>query len=148
MAYPNWGTCRSNYTRTVMCEPLMPDVVVVKAHQNNCSYVIYHRIHYTQEFAMVGGYMENLQIWGVGACPEQNITASLPCMVMQYKPDPPKSGQPLDSGQITCPDCKTNTFQTSKKRTHCKNKLVVSTTEWLYPGCRQTGETVVMRGLL
>ena len=34
--------------RTGVCEPLMPDVVAPKVHQNNCSYVTYLRIHYAR----------------------------------------------------------------------------------------------------
>ena len=33
------------------------------------------------------------------------------------------------------------------KLVHCKNKLVVSTTEWL-PGYKQIGDTVIIRSLL
>ena len=40
--------CSHERTRPQMgvCEPLMPDVVAPKVHQNNCSYVSLARIHY------------------------------------------------------------------------------------------------------
>ena len=50
----------------------MPDVVVPKAHQNNCSYVSSADLLFgftMQEFSMVGGYTGNLekpQNWGMG----------------------------------------------------------------------------------
>ena len=48
-----------------VCIPLMPDVVVPKAYQNNHNYMRsilywYFRIYYTR-FSMVGGYMEDLE---------------------------------------------------------------------------------------
>jgi len=38
-------------------------------------------------------------------------------------------------------------FSVQRVFAHCNNKLVVSPQSG-YPGCRQNGETVVMRGLL
>ena len=57
-----------------MCEPLMPDDVASKAQSQLCELSGSTYGFNTQEFRMVGGYMENLekpqncQNWGVGAC--------------------------------------------------------------------------------
>ena len=58
-------------------QPLTPNVMAPKVHQNDRSYVSSVDLPYgftTQEFSMVGGYTENLekpqncQNWGVGTC--------------------------------------------------------------------------------
>ena len=69
-------TLRQTRPRMSVCEPLMPNVVSPKVHQNNCSYKLSRPTFgfTTREFSMVGGYMENpakpqnCQNWGVGAC--------------------------------------------------------------------------------
>ena len=62
---------------TGVWEPLMPDVVSPKVHQNNSSYVSSAELpsdSLRENFSMVGGYTENpeksqnCQNWGVGAC--------------------------------------------------------------------------------
>ena len=47
--------------RTDVCEPLMPDVVAPKAHQNNRSYVSSVDLP-SDSLCMVGGYTEILKI--------------------------------------------------------------------------------------
>ena len=79
--YARISRCRARTlrtrSRTGVCEPLMPDVVAPKAHQNNRSYVSSGDLPSTQEFSMVGGYTgnpekpQNCRNWGVGACPGQ-----------------------------------------------------------------------------
>ena len=62
--------------RTSVCEPLIPNIVAPKAHQNNHSYLSSADLpsDSLQKFSMVGGYTENLgkpqnyQNWGVGTC--------------------------------------------------------------------------------
>ena len=60
--------------RTGVCEPLMPDVVAPKVHQNNRSYGGPTLGFTTRKFSRVDGYTENpekplnCQNWGVGAC--------------------------------------------------------------------------------
>ena len=75
------AACRERTLRTRpwtgVCEPLMPDVVVSKAQSQLCELSGSTYGFNTQEFSMVGGYMENLkkpqncQNWGVAACSGQ-----------------------------------------------------------------------------
>ena len=56
-----------------VCEPLMPDVVSPKVHQNYCSSADLPSDSLRENLAMVAGYTENpekpqnCQNWGVGA---------------------------------------------------------------------------------
>ena len=75
-----------------VCKPLMPDVMVSKAHQNNCNYVTQRTTFgFTmQKFSMAGSYTENLkkpqnyQNWGVGACPGQYGIVMLYCVLETF----------------------------------------------------------------
>ena len=68
---------RTLWTRlwTHVCKPLMPDVVVPKVHQNNCSYV--SSVDLPSDslcknlawWAVTWRTLKNYQNWGVGTCP-------------------------------------------------------------------------------
>jgi len=87
-----------------VCEPLMPDVMAPKAHQNNRRYVSSADLPSDSEFSMVGGYTENpekpqnCQNWGVGTCagmgtcPDNTVLQlSYDCLLPCTRATPPPS---------------------------------------------------------
>ena len=106
-----WGRTLQMRPRTGVCEPLMPDVVAPKVHQNNHSYVISVDLpsdslrENLARWAVTWRILkktQNCQNWGVGACSSMGACSGQygTCQV-QWNPHYSK---PLKCGHLVLTD--------------------------------------------